>query len=771
MASMALGAVGSAMGGPIGGFIGSAIGSMIDNAIMPGTRVEGPRLNDLRVQSAAYGVTMPVIYGPENRVAGAVIWSTGILETKHKNKSNGKGGPSVTQVSYTYRTSLAVLLADRECHGLKQIYANGKLIYDRDGTGSPPVTKSVFASVRFYKGTADQMPDALIESHKGAGNAPAYRHACYMVLEDLQLADFGNVVPNLEIVLEADQEITLTGVVLDIVKRSGIDPNDVSTSGLPAVNVRGYALAGSARAWDALQPLGLTYNFDAAEQGGGVRFIRRGRAPLAYLSLGEMGIYDRIDSEVPEPIRYTRADVTSLPREAVLTYSDPDRNFQANAQPARRQFGNAENNLKTEVPIVLDTATAAQAAERMLYEAWVSRTTAEFMTLPRWRFVIAGDAYVIPTPDGPQAFRLKRLQRGVNGVLSWSVTMDDPLLYQSNATGVAAALPPQEVLGVPAVEIVLLDIPLLMDADAAKAEGFYYGVVASGSGWRGASVERSLTVSDPFSEFDAVGDQLTLGVGITSLDAMPQGFDAATEWDTDSVLSVRLRRGDMELESLTDAEVLAGGNAAYIGPLDGHGGEIVQFASATLQPDGSYILSRFRRGQKGTEYLATAHGTGQLFVLLEPGALRRATFGLSELNVSRAYRAVSVLQSPDDAAKKVWTNTGTGLRPYGPVDLEASRPVGGDASMTWTRRSRVGWPAMNPPPLEEESEAYILRIMNAAGTSVVREVPLTAPSYTYAAGDQAADFGGTPPAALRWRVAQVSAVYGPGTFTEKITTF
>lgn len=780
MAVLALGFAGQAIGGAIGGsilgvssaaiggFIGSTIGGLVDNMLFGGTRVEGPRLDDRRVSVSSYGVTLPVIYGPENRIGGVVIWSTGLIETVKKTKQGGKGGPSVTTTEYSYRLSCAVAVADRRCRGIKKIWANQVLIYDRDGTGSPPVQKSVFAAMRFYQGDGSQMPDPTIEAYQGVGNAPAYRHTAYFVLEDLQLADFGNRLPNLEVLLEADEEISLTDVVLDLCRRGGLDTNTVSTAALPAANVRGYAIAGSARGTDALQPLALVYSFDAADQGGNLRCVRRGRSPQAALTLDDMGAYQGFDSEIPEPIRYDLMPPTALPREAVLTYADPDRDHQRASQPSRRQFGYAENNLSTEVAVVIDADTARQTADRMLFEAWTGRRTAAWTTSPRWRAAKAGDSYIVPGPEGPLAFRLTRLMRGANGILEWETRQDDAVIYQSGAQGVTAAIPPQAVVGIPLVEIILLDTPLLLDEDDGRAEGFYWGMVANGDGWRGAAAQRAITTSDPFGEFDTQGAELTVGVGLTSLDAIPGGYDSATDWDDDSTLTVRLRREDMTLDSLTDAEVLAGGNAAYIGPVDGHGGEIIQFANAVLQPNGTYVLSRFRRGQKGTEFLATAHGTGQLFVALEPGALRRTTFGLSDLNQSRAYRAVALLQSPDDAPVKTWTNTGAGLRPYAPVDLMADRPgsPSGPIVMNWTRRSRVGWPAMNPPPLAEETEAYVLRIMNAAGTVVVREVNLTTPEYSYSEADQIADFG-SPPASLRWRVAQVSAVYGPGVFAER----
>ena len=77
MASIVLGAVGSAIGGTfggtilglsgaaIGGMIGSSIGSVIDSALVaslsPGQRIEGARLDSLRITSATEGAVIPQI--------------------------------------------------------------------------------------------------------------------------------------------------------------------------------------------------------------------------------------------------------------------------------------------------------------------------------------------------------------------------------------------------------------------------------------------------------------------------------------------------------------------------------------------------------------------------------------------------------------------------------------------------------------------------------------------------------------------------------------
>ena len=97
MATLVLSVVGNFFGGPIGGAIGRFAGAAIDNAIFGGSSgrtVEGPRLKDLAVQSSAYGASIPIVYGG-TRIAGNVIWSSGLVESREENtaSSGGKGAP------------------------------------------------------------------------------------------------------------------------------------------------------------------------------------------------------------------------------------------------------------------------------------------------------------------------------------------------------------------------------------------------------------------------------------------------------------------------------------------------------------------------------------------------------------------------------------------------------------------------------------------------------------------------------------------------------
>ena len=118
MATLVLGAVGTAIGGSIGGtilgvsaatiggFVGSSIGSVVDNWIVsslaPAQRIEGQRLDSLRITSSTEGAVIPRLFG-RMRIGGNIIWATDFREeTKTSRQGGGKGsGPKVTPRSFS----------------------------------------------------------------------------------------------------------------------------------------------------------------------------------------------------------------------------------------------------------------------------------------------------------------------------------------------------------------------------------------------------------------------------------------------------------------------------------------------------------------------------------------------------------------------------------------------------------------------------------------------------------------------------------------------
>jgi len=735
------------------------------NAIFP-TRIEGPRLSNLRAQKSTYGAPIPKLWGPNPpRAAGNIIYSSGLVERKRKQSSKGKGKQSAT--TYTYSTNIAVLLADGRTEGLRRIWANGKLMFDRDtyaGTITGPTSDygmqaidgttkgQVWFRITYYQGTAVQTVNPYLESALGVGNTPAYRHSTYVVIEGLQLADYGNTLPQLEFELEGDAAATLGDVVDDIVQTCGA-PGVVGKAGTPMV--RGYMLASESKAWDALKPLLAAYAYDVADHGGQLRLQRRGQGMSGSLERDLLGVqsYPRTPGDV---VVLERMEDRELPLETTVTFADANRDYQPNAVQSRRQIGTAQTKTTADLPLTLTTDEAVNIADRISFDQHSSRRTVKFAGSRRHAHVLPGKTYGIPVPTRPyMPFRILRKTEGNDGVIEFEGSYEDGEIYTSTRPGAESDIPTNEVTEAGTTTLLLIDAPMLDSED--DDTGFYWGATGAASGWRGANIFRSSDGGASYSQMAATGVPAVLGTVALALAAGP-----ADLWDYANTISVELVNDSDELESVTEDAALNGANAFWLGDASGQDGEVIQFTTAVLTSPGVYSLSGLLRGRRGTDHAIGSHGTNEFFMLIEPDTLERQNFGAGDWNKERAYKPVSLLTDIDDVAPQNFTNAGERKRPFAPVHVMGERDGSNNLTLTAIRRTRVSAPDFGegPVPLGEETEAYEVDILD--GVDVVRTISIAgAPSTTYSAADQTTD-GLTPgdPVDLVWY--QLSTVRGRG---------
>ena len=794
MGSLVLGVGGAALGNfllpGLGGFIGAAIGSaaggLVDNLLFGGggaanqySMHDGPRLGDLSVMSSAYGQPIPVAYGPQNRVAGNVIWSTGLIEDAHQDTQTsgsgggGKGGmgggggsQTVQNNTYTYRVTFAVGLAAGFCWGIKRIFANKKVIFDRTLAAIPidaPTpslgmacwaahgTHTAFQQVDFYQGNDTQMVDPIIESIMGAGNAPAYRHTCYMVIQNLQLADFGNVLPQIEVELIAQQSITVAAVAADLCARAGV--TNVSASGLD-MPIQGYVIARDSNVISALAPMALAFNFDAAEQRGQVRLIHRGGALKAVVETDDMGAVNAGNTPAAEPMQLSRLADVVLPREVVVSFADPAFDFQQSSQRVSRTKGSSSASLSQALPITMDATAARTVAARSLFEAWAARRTASFPTSDKWISLSPADIIGLQLAGGIVPFKLTRAMRGADGIIEVEARFEDTELYSSPAAGAEANLPVNVYVPPGPTRLVMIDSPIVVDA--SDTAGFYWSALGVSPSWRGAQLERSIDAGATYGLMSGVATRGVIGDVAAALPDGPTDY-----FDEGNEIVVVLAYPRHTLEGILAPLVLAGGNLAWLGPANGQGGEILQFRDAELVAPATWRLTGLLRGRRGTEYATATHGAAETFVLLTWSTVGRSNYGAADWNFPRLYKPVSNLTLEVDAVAQSFTNTGEGLRPFSPVHVAGTRNDASDLTITWVRRTRLSTPTLGggPVPLGEASERYEVDIL--VGFLVVRTIAATTPTAAYSAAQQTTD-GLTPGALVHVAVYQMSDVRGRG---------
>ena len=658
MATVVLTAVGTALGGPIGGAIGALIGQRIDHELFGPKGRDGPRLTELAVQTSSYGSAIPWLFG-RMRVAGTVIWSTDLIETRGRS-GGSKGQPSATQ--YSYAASFAVLLSGRPIRGIGRIWADGRLV--RGAAGDLKVK----ATLRVHLGGEDQPVDPLIASAEGA--TPAYRGCAYLVFEDLPLGEFGNRVPSLSVEVIADPD----GVTMqEIAGAFGA----VADGGV----VDGFAASGSVAAVLAV----------LAQVAGG-RWVPddavmrlRGDGP-------SHGLVDAGVTAASGPAGAARGRQIAAPGRATLAVAlrhyDPARDFQAGVQRAGAPGARAE---AIDLPAALSAGAAKTLAGAMVARAGVERARrtvtlgfAGLSVTPGMVVTLAGEAgrwQVLDVLVEAMAVRL---------TLTPVAPVPQPVAASSGrvaaATDDAVGATLLHVMELPPLEEVLLDRPRVTVV-----------VGGTGAGWRRAALLWSV---DDGASWTPAGDSGAAAV-IGTVERVSSAA-AATLIDQAGMMIVRLARSDMALAEADDAALDRGANLAWAG------GELIQFGRAVPMGGGRWRLERLLRGRRGTETDVAA--AGGAFVLLEPTRAVAIDLPMAALGRTLRVMASGVADAvPVEARTMV---AGRSIRPPAPVGLHWRAGMA-----RWVRRSRLGWAWADrvDVPLGEEREEWRVTIVRSDG--------------------------------------------------------
>ncbi len=220
MATLVLSAAGMALGGSVGGTIlglsmatvgraaGATLGRMIDQRLLgAGSEpVETGRVDRFRLTGASEGTAVAQVYG-RMRVGGQIIWATRFQEHE-TTTGGGKGaGPQTAVTEFSYSVSLAIALCEGEITHVGRVWA--------DGVEIAPAN----LNMRLYHGSQTQEPDPKIVAVEGTHHVPAYRGTAYVVLEDLDLSQFGNRIPQFTFEVMHPSEVGTTHDTADIARK------------------------------------------------------------------------------------------------------------------------------------------------------------------------------------------------------------------------------------------------------------------------------------------------------------------------------------------------------------------------------------------------------------------------------------------------------------------------------------------------------------------------------------------------------------------------
>lgn len=522
----------------------------------------------------------------------------------------------------------------------------------------------------------------------------------------------------------------------------------IDFSALAGIPVRGFAAVGSKR--QALEQLASAFYFGFVVSDKLYARLRGGSsvATIPYANLGA-----GVDGAADEPLELERGNDNEVPRKVALTYVNVNADHEQSTVNGDRGAGPEGSRETAELALVLTPGEAQEIADAWAMDRRVAATTFKPSVTDYYAALEPTDVVTLTDSDG-STYRARIVAEDYQqGVKVLECVLDDASVLTQPGLASDYLTPTISIPLTSDTTLRLLDIPILRDAD--NDPGYYFAVAratASGS-WPGASVVESASGAAPWDSVATVTSEAVMGTATTAL----------ADWAGGNVMD---HRNSVTISingtaaSFTDAEVLSGTARAWL-----IGDEIVIARTATLVSAGVYTLSNLMRARQGTEWATGTHVAGERVVALDATRLRRGSREAGQLDVAYTYVAPTFGRAISSAGTQTFTDTGEGLRPLSPADVEVDRDGSNNATIIVRRRTRLSHRFLREgidTPLGESDESYSVdAYTDGTFTTVAATFTFTGASGSFTAAAQTTA-GLTPGDTLYLAVHQLSAVVGRG---------
>lgn len=533
----------------------------------------------------------------------------------------------------------------------------------------------------------------------------------------------------------------------EVMQSNLIDSSDIDVS-MISRSVIGYrASTGSIRS--AIDPLQSAFQFDVVQSGYKIKFVPRGQSSILDVSDAEI-VMSGGDSSAGI-IKIAREMDTQLPAKTTVKYLDAAREYSISEQYHDRINTEAVNSRELELPIVMTADGAAKVAEVLQGLPWLERSDFSFTLPPSYQVLQPSDVVTLVTADAQHELRITEINYAADGQIECMAKPERASLYTSSASG-SEGVPPSGGIGVEGQSLFIpLDIPVV-DESIQNAVGFVGVMSGFSEGWPGAILVRSADGGQTWTDIQGYVGKASIA---TAFGTLPSSQGHLIDQRT-----LRIAPLSGSFESVSHDQMLLGTNYAAYG-VNGRW-EIVRFQNADLQADGTYIISGFVRGERGTEWSTGLHAAGDFFILLDDPDNAFIGMTAGSISAESLYRPVTSGSTVDDAIDVNFTYRGVNLECLSPVYAKGSRDGSSNFTGTFTRRSRLSgswWANGIQSPVGESSESYEVDVMS--GSTVKRTIAVTSPSFTYSAANQTTDFGSAQ-SSITFRIYQLSELVGRG---------
>ena len=583
------------------------------------------------------------------------------------------------------------------------------------------------------RGDPNQTVSAIIDEYLGT-DTPTYPGIAYWVIKKLALSPFGDRVPTFSFRVAEGLATRVHQMIQTLASGYGdLLLGDVDISGVDVATLDGLCWSGYIKPADLIAKLMIAYDIIVREHHGRLFFFQGKNRDTVTVGVGDLDA--RMYDDGPQPILgiHDIPEIEML-RRVDVAYKDVDNDLEGgNEHDIRDNLSGSQDRRVSLKDLSMTSNTARAIARRLLLESHERQAELERASLPFGYMNLQEEDILSVTAYGhPQRALLARVEIGANYLVQcegWMLTDDrnDP---PEGITNPATVDKQPTRFGPSPLAMMVVDLGPLTDAEVTTF-GYYVAVspFMPKSGGTGGQIFRNLDGGTDFLPLASVKRLATMGWVRNDFspsklaDASPAVFDYASE------VHVELFNG--ELESVTEADVMAGRNWCVIGK------EIVGVVNMVLIEANTYKLTGFLRGLVASDHESPDHVDNESFVFLDD-SIQHVRQDFAEKGIEQNLRCVGPGLTVDDAFDNHILVEGYSARPLGVANLKATVEPSGDVVFTWDRRSRLKSRLFSEDatPLVEGVEEYIAVVPLA---SPVRTTTITAETWTYDDADQTSD--------------------------------
>lgn len=701
-------------------------------------RTEEPRLNAVRIQSSAYGMALPVLWGTA-RLSGNLIWYGDFTAIPHVEvttsggggKGGGGGGVRTEHTTYTYTVAAAMGLCEGEIAGILNVWS----AKEQKALGD--------LGFALFTGTLTQSPWSWLTS-KHPAEALSYPGFAYVAVSALDLGGQASLpLLSFEVkgkrvygygVLDAQPKEVVADLLIDAVVGAGWPSANIASLD----GYRDYcaanaffispALVEQRDAASILSDILMATNSAPVWSEGKLKVIPFGDAAAssAYGSWTPSLVaqYDLTDDDFlhasgEDPVQIQRKTSADAYNHVQVEYTDRANEYNPGVAEAKDQANIELYGLRPARPVKLDciceTAMAARIADILLRRSLYVRSQYQFRL--GWKYARLEPMDIVTLTDTALGLiqlpvRILAIEEDTDGSLR--ITAEELLVGVSSA----APVNPQAGGGY-SVDFNVApgnaNAPVIFEPPLSLAGAPQIWLATSGSSlWGGAEIY----VSRDDATYTLVGT--TRGPcrhGVTTA-TLPSGADP----DVTNTLKVDLTvsGGALVGGTLQDRDFYT--TLSYVG------GELVSYQNAALTGPNAYDLTSLRRGAYGTAVVS--HSTAAAFARLDDAVFKYAYdpewVGQTLYIKLRSFNIYGGgLQDLSALTPHVYALAGAPLGSVGGLQLEQPF-IGTNCRIMWTPY---------PGAQSYKVEVYV-------GAALKRTVVnLAAPRYDYSFEDAIADGG------------------------------